>query len=233
MLQVRALHAGYGRGQVLQAVDLVVRSGEIVALLGRNGSGRSTLLKAVMGLVAARGSVRWQGREILGLPPHRIAQLGVGYVPEGREVFATLTVVQNLALGRKRGMNAAAPRWSDDALFELFPALAERRRVPAGVLSGGEQQMLALARTLAGDPRLILVDEPTEGLAPRVVEQVARCLQRLRADGVAVLLAEQKLNLALDVADRCALLGHGAVVFEGTPSQLRSAQVLRREWLEA
>ena len=233
MLEVCALHAGYGRGRVLQAVDLVVPGGEIVALLGRNGSGRSTLLKAVMGLVVARGSVRWQGREILGLPPHRIAQLGVGYVPEGREVFATLTVVQNLALGRKRGLHVGAPRWSDDALFELFPALAERRRVPAGALSGGEQQMLALARTLAGDPRLMLVDEPTEGLAPRVVDQVARCLQCLRADGVAVLLAEQKLAVALDVADRCALLGHGAVVFEGAPAQLRSAQTLRREWLEA
>ena len=232
MLQLDALKAGHGRSQVLQGVDLAVRCGEIVVLLGRNGAGRTTLLKAVMGLLPARGHVCWMGKEILGLPPHRIARLGVGYVPEGREVFAALTVAQNLALGRKRRAQAAALRWSDDALFDLFPALAERRRVAAGALSGGEQQMLALARTLAGEPRLMLVDEPTEGLAPRIVDQVSLALRRLRADGVAVLVAEQKLTLALDIADRCVALGRGAVVFEGTPAQLSAAPAVRREWLE-
>ncbi len=230
MLQVRGLQAFYGPSHVLHGVDFEVRPGEIVALLGRNGSGRSTTAKAVMGLVEARGTVQWQGRDILGLPPHAIARLGVGYVPESRDVFPGLTVHQNLALGRKPGQRR--PRWQADDMYRLFPALLPRRDTPAGVLSGGEQQMLTLARTLMGDPALVLVDEPTEGLAPLLVAQVGRFLRALRSQGVSALLVEQKLSIALDVADRVLVMGRGSIVFQGTPGQLQANGRIRREWLE-
>jgi branched-chain amino acid transport system ATP-binding protein len=238
MLQLRDLHAFYGASHVLHGVSLEVRPGEIVALLGRNGSGRSTTAKAVMGLVAGRGSVRWQGTELLGRAPFEIARLGVGYVPESRDIFPRMTVHQNLLLGCKPGSSVApaagraSATWTFDDLYELFPRLRERQHVTAGLLSGGEQQMLALTRTMMGNPSLVLIDEPTEGLAPQVVAQVAQFLRALRARGVAVLLIEQKLTIALEVSQRCCVMGHGRVVFDGTPEALRADPDVRREWLE-
>jgi len=233
LLEFAAVHAFYGKSHVLRGLDLHVQPGEIVGLLGRNGAGRSTALKAAMGLVEARGAIRFGGEDIVGLPPFKIAQKGLGYVPESRDVFPTLSVEQNLLLGQKRGGPACkAGRWSIDEMYRLFPRLRERARTQAGVLSGGEQQMLALCRTLMGEPQLVLVDEPTEGLAPQVVEQVAQFLVALRERGVAVLLVEQKLAIALEISQRLYVLGHGSAVFEGTPADLRDNNAVRREWLE-
>jgi branched-chain amino acid transport system ATP-binding protein len=229
MLEVRGLHAFYGKSHVLHGVDMDVRDGEIVSLLGRNGVGRSTTVKAIMGQVAARGQVRFQGRELIGLRPCEIARRGLGYVPEDRAVFPDLTVRQNLQLGEKRGK---AGGFTQDEAVALFPKLGERIDTPAGVLSGGEQQMLTLCRTLMGDPTLVMIDEPTEGLAPRVVEQVALFLQAIRGRGIAILLVEQKLEIALDISQRVYVLGHGRVVFEGSPAQLREGAAIRKEWLE-
>jgi branched-chain amino acid transport system ATP-binding protein len=230
MLEVRDLHAWYGKSHILQGVRLDVAAGECVSLIGRNGVGRSTTIKAIMGMVAARGSARFRGEEILGLPTFRIAHKGLGYVPENRDVFPTLTVAQNLALGVKaRGTRG---RWSAADMFDLFPRLAERRDTPAGVLSGGEQQMLTLARTLMGDPDLVMVDEPTEGLAPKLVELVADLFREIKRRGVAILLVEQKLAIALELAERLYVMGHGRIVFEGTPADLRANTLIRREWLE-
>ncbi|MBL8331354.1 MAG: ABC transporter ATP-binding protein [Rubrivivax sp.] len=231
MLQLEAVRAGYGPLAVLHGVDLQVRPGEVLALLGRNGAGRSTTAKAIVGQVPAQGSIRWCGRELLGLAGHRIARLGVGYVPESRDVFPGLTVRQNLMLGEQRGRGQGP--WTVPALMRLFPALEERLDTLAGVLSGGEQQMLALARTLRGDPALLVVDEPCEGLAPALVRNVATVLGQLRQRGAAVLLIEQKLSLALDLADRCAVMGRGRIVFEGLAAELEAAVELQREWLEA
>jgi len=230
MLQLTDLHAHYGKSHVLHGVTLQVAAGEIVALLGRNGSGRSTTVRTVMGLVAGRGSVRWKGRELLGRPPYEIAQSGLGCVPESRDVFPRLTVHENLMLGQRRGLRS--PRWGFDDMYRMFPALLARQHTPAGVLSGGEQQMLALCRTLMGDPDLIMVDEPTEGLAPRIVTQVADCLTLLKERGVGVLLVEQKLAIALQISQRCCVMGHGRIVFEGSPAALKADAATRREWLE-
>ena len=230
MLELHNVHAFYGKSHVLHGVQFEVRSGEIVALLGRNGSGRSTTVKAIMGLVDASGSVRWRGEEILGRKAFRIAHAGIGYVPENRDIFPTLTVHQNLLLGQKKGARKA--RWGFDDMYRLFPRLAERRDTEAGVLSGGEQQMLTLCRTLMGDPELVMIDEPTEGLAPKIVELVAAYLREIRRRGVSVLLVEQKLMIALEVADRCLVMGHGRIVFEGTPAELRANAYIRKEWLE-
>jgi len=230
MLQVTQLQAYYGKSHVLHGVDLSVGKGEIVALLGRNGSGRSTTAKAIMGMVACEGSVRWQGMETLGRKPYEIANLGLGYVPENRDIFPKLTVHQNLLLGQKRGK--AKPRWSFDDMYSLFPRLKEREHTEAGVLSGGEQQMLTLCRTLMGDPDLIIIDEPTEGLAPKIVELVAEFLQTLRARGLSVLLIEQKLTIAMQISDRCLVMGHGSIVFDGSPQALRADTSVRKEWLE-
>lgn len=233
MLSVRGLHAWHGASHVLRGVDLHVAPGEIVALLGRNGSGRSTTAQALMGLVRAEGQVHWQGRELIGRKTHEIARLGLGYVPESRDVFPTLSVHQNLLLGEQRRARASrGTRWPLDDLYRLFPQLAQRRDTPAGVLSGGEQQMLTLCRTLMGNPRLMLIDEPTEGLAPQIVARVADCLQTLRARGIGVLLIEQKLTLALRISDRVLVMGHGRIVFDGTPAQLQADAATRREWLE-
>ncbi len=229
LLQVGDLHAFYGKSHVLHGVNLRVDEGEIVSLLGRNGVGRSTTVKAVMGLVDGTGSVRFKGREVLGLPAFRIAHLGLGYVPENRDIFPNLTVEQNLLLGQKSGR---VSRWSLTDMFRMFPRLEERRHTAAGVLSGGEQQMLTLCRTLMGDPDLIMIDEPTEGLAPKIVDQVADYLQALKARGVSVLLVEQKLAIALDIADRVYVMGRGSIVFEGTPQDLRERPAVRKEWLE-
>ena len=230
LLQLSALNAFYGKSHILHGVDLSVGEGEIVALLGRNGSGRSTTVKTVMGLVQGQGSVKFRGEEILGHHAFDIAHRGVGYVPENRDIFPKLTVHQNLMLGEKRGKSK--PRWSFDDMYDMFPRLKERQHTEAGVLSGGEQQMLTLCRTLMGDPDLMMIDEPTEGLAPKIVELVAEYLQELRRRGVSVLLVEQKLAIALQISDRCLVMGHGAIVFEGTPAELRANAEVRREWLE-
>jgi branched-chain amino acid transport system ATP-binding protein len=230
MLRVQGLHAFYGKSHVLHGVDFQVADGEILALLGRNGSGRSTTAKAIMGLVDAQGSVQWNGQELLGKKPYQIAQLGIGYVPENRDIFPRLTVHQNLMLGEKSG--SKNPRWSFEDMYTLFPRLRERAQVEAGLLSGGEQQMLTLCRTLMGDPDLVIIDEPTEGLAPKIVELVAGFLQALRARGLSVLLIEQKLTIAMQISDSCLVMGHGSVVFQGTPSALQANAGVRKEWLE-
>ena len=230
MLQLDKLHAFYGKSHVLHGVTLDVAPGEIVALLGRNGSGRSTTAKAVMGLVRTQGGVAWKGRSLADLKPYQIAQRGIGYVPENRDIFPKLTVHQNLALGQKS--RARNPRWSFEDMYTLFPRLRERQHTEAGVLSGGEQQMLTLCRTLMGDPELIIIDEPTEGLAPKIVEQVAEYLLALKARGLSVLLIEQKLTIALEISQRCVVMGHGRVVFEGTPAALKADAAVRKEWLE-
>jgi branched-chain amino acid transport system ATP-binding protein len=230
MLEVRDLHAYYGKSHILQGVDLLVNEGEIVSLLGRNGVGRSTTCKAIMGLVEPVGVVRYRGRDLAGLRSNLVARAGIGYVPEDRQVFPTLTVLQNLMLGQKRAGKFG--RWNFEDVFRLFPNLAERRNNPAGVLSGGEQQMLTMCRTLMGDPDLILIDEPTEGLAPRLVEQVGRLLEEIARRGVAILLVEQKLTIALSISRRLYVMGHGRIVFEGTPADITANADVRREWLE-
>ena len=230
MLQVDNLNAFYGKSHVLHGVHFEVQPGEIVALLGRNGSGRSTTAKALMGLVDCQGSILWKGQEIRGRKTHEIARLGIGYVPESRDIFPTLTVQQNLVLGQKNVRQAG--RWSRGEMYALFPQLKARQHTQAGVMSGGEQQMLSLCRTLMGDPDLILIDEPTEGLAPKIVELVANYLKELKRHGVSVLLIEQKLTIALAISDRCLVMGHGRIVFTGTPDELREDRYICREWLE-
>jgi branched-chain amino acid transport system ATP-binding protein len=230
MLEVRDLHAYYGKSHILRGVNLDVREGEIVSLLGRNGVGRSTTCKAIMGLVEPKGSVRCRGRELAGLRTDLIAHAGIGYVPEDRQIFPTLTVRQNLELGLRR--SGVFGRWNFDDVFSLFPNLRERQNNPAGVLSGGEQQMLTMCRTLMGDPDLILIDEPTEGLAPRLVEQVAVLLAEIANRGISILLVEQKLTIALKISRRLYVMGHGQIVFEGTPADLEDNPVVRQEWLE-
>ena len=230
MLNIHNLHAFYGKSHILHGVDLEVKPGEIVSLLGRNGSGRSTTIKAIMGLVDAQGSVKWNEQELLGHKTYDIARLGLGYVPESRDVFPKLTVEQNLLLGQKGGKKPG--RWSLDDMYQMFPRLKERQHTEAGVMSGGEQQMLTLCRTLMGDPDLIMIDEPTEGLAPKIVELVGEYLKELQKRGLAVLLVEQKLTIALDISQRCYVMGHGEVVFHGTPDELRADQYVRKEWLE-
>ena len=230
MLEVRDLHAYYGKSHILQGVTFNVGAGEIVSLLGRNGGGRSTTIKAIMGDVPPHGSVRFRGEELVGLPPHLIARKGLGYVPENRDIFPGLTVRENLLLGKKSTRQTG--RWGYDDVFELFPLLRERADVQGGVLSGGEQQMLTICRTLMGDPELIMIDEPTEGLAPKLVELVGGLLERIAARGVSILLVEQKLTIALRISRRLYVMGHGRIVFEGTPEDLRANAAVRKEWLE-
>ena len=229
ILEVQDLHAYYGKSHVLHGVDMVVRKGEIVSLLGRNGVGRSTTVKTVMGLVEGAGTVKFKGEPILGLEPYQIAHKGLGYVPEARDIFPTLTVEQNLVLGLK---GRAPGRWSFEDMYRMFPRLKERQHTQAGVLSGGEQQMLTLCRTLMGDPDLIIIDEPTEGLAPKIVELVGEYLKKIKDRGVSVLLIEQKLTIAMNISDRALVMGHGHIVFDGTPETLRANEKVRKEWLE-
>ena len=230
MLKVENLHAFYGKSHVLHGVHFEVGEGEIVALLGRNGSGRSTTAKAIMGMVDCTGVVDWNGTRTVGLKPYEIAHLGLGYVPENRDIFPKLTVHQNLMLGQKRARQAG--RWSFEDMYTMFPRLKERQHTEAGVLSGGEQQMLTLCRTLMGDPELIIIDEPTEGLAPKIVELVGQYLRTLKERGVSVLLIEQKLTIAMQISDRALVMGHGSIVFQGTPDGLRADAYIRKEWLE-
>ena len=230
MLEVRNLNAYYGKSHILQGVTMEVAAGEVVSLLGRNGVGRSTTLKAIMGEVAPIGSIRFKDLEIAGLPSYRIARLGLGYVPENRDIFPSLTVRQNLALGQK--LAAREGRWRMSDLLAMFPNLGERADTAAGVLSGGEKQMLTICRTLMGDPDLIMIDEPTEGLAPLIVKQVGALITEIARRGLAILLVEQKLSIALDISNRMYVMGHGRVVFEGPPAELRRNDAVRREWLE-
>jgi branched-chain amino acid transport system ATP-binding protein len=230
MLEVEDLHAYYGKSHVLQGVSFHVGAGEIVSLLGRNGAGRSTAVKTIMGLVPPVGCIRFRGARIDGLAPHAIARRGLGYVPEDREIFPGLTVRENLLLGMKGPRPTG--RWSLDEVLALFPMLRERIDTPGGVLSGGEQQMLTICRTLMGDPALIMVDEPTEGLAPRVVDQVRLLLEAIAARGVAILLIEQKLTIALAISHRLYVMGQGRIVFEGGAADLRDNHAVRKEWLE-
>jgi len=229
MLRIENLQAFYGKSQVLHGVDLTIAGGEIVSLLGRNGVGRSTTAKAIMGLVDCTGTVEFEGHDLTKRKTFEIAHLGVGYVPENRDIFPSLTVDENLRLGNK---GRRPGYWTSDRIYQLFPALGERARTEAGVLSGGEQQMLTLARTMMGDPKLVIIDEPTEGLAPKIVRLVAQFLQQLKEHGVSVLLIEQKLTIALEISHRVYVMGHGHMVFEGTPDDLRANKLIRQEWLE-
>ena len=230
MLKVSNLHAFYGKSHILQGVDFNVNEGEIVSLLGRNGVGRSTTIKTIMGEVTPQGSIEFKGQQIAGKKSFEIAHLGLGYVPESRDIFPSLTVRQNLVLGMKS--NKPQGRWTIDEMFSMFPNLAERAEVHGGALSGGEQQMLCMCRTLMGDPDMIMIDEPTEGLAPKIVEQLATLLQEIANRGVSILLVEQKLSIALKISHRLYVMGHGKIVYEGTPDSLLQADDVRAEWLE-
>ena len=230
MLKIENLHAFYGKSHVLHGVSFDINSGEIVSLLGRNGSGRSTTAKTIMGLVECQGSIEWNGQAIVDKKAYQIAHLGIGYVPENRDIFPKLTVHQNLMLGQKG--KGEGSRWDFEDMYNMFPRLKERQHTEAGVLSGGEQQMLTLCRTLMGDPDLIIIDEPTEGLAPKIVALVGQYLETLKQKGISVLLIEQKLTIAMDISDRVLVMGHGSIVFSGTPNQLREDAYIRREWLE-
>ena len=230
MLDVRDLHAYYGKSHILQGVSLCVGAGEIVSILGRNGVGRSTTLKAIMGDVPPRGAIVFKDEAIAGLKSYEIAHRGIGYVPEDRAIFPTLTVEQNLILGIKAGKKTT--RWCMEDTYRLFPRLEERAKTPAGALSGGEQQMLTVCRTLMGDPDLIMVDEPTEGLAPQNVERVAELLRNIAERRISILLVEQKLTIAMRISHRVYVMGHGRMVFEGTPAELAVNAEVRRSWLE-
>jgi branched-chain amino acid transport system ATP-binding protein len=230
LLEVVDLHAYYGKSHILHGVNFRVEQGEIVSLLGRNGVGRSTTIKAIMGAVPPMGSIRFKGEEIAGLKPHETARRGLGYVPETRDIFPALTVRQNLLLGEKPGK--VGGRWAMQDMFRMFPQLAARAETPGGVLSGGEQQMLTICRTLMGDPELVMIDEPTEGLSPKMVERVGALLAEIAERGVAILLVEQKLTIALKISARLYVMGHGKIVFEGTPAELEASEGVRKEWLE-
>ena len=230
MLEIKDLHAFYGKSHILHGVTLQVGKGEIVSLLGRNGVGRSTTLKAVMGQVHARGSILFNGQDLLALKPHEIPHRGVGYVPEHRDVFPTLTVRQNLLLGERR--SGGKSRWSMEDTFNIFPRMRERADTAAGVMSGGEQQMLTLCRTLMGGPEFVMIDEPTEGLAPKIVQQVGNLLDEIAKRGIAILLVEQKLDIAMRISQRLYVMGHGKIVYEGTPDGLKQNEKVRKEWLE-
>lgn len=230
MLEINDLHAYYDKSHILQGISLFVGEGEIVSLLGRNGVGRSTAIKTIMGEVEHTGSIKFKGEEISQLPTHEIARRGLGYVPENRDIFPTMTTLNNLLLGEKK--KAQTSRWSLDDMYKMFPNLGERSHVNAGLLSGGEQQMLTICRTLMGDPDLVMIDEPTEGLAPKMVEQVAGLLKEIVGRGLSILLVEQKLAIAMEISNRVLVMGHGQLVFEGTPDELRANDKIRQEWLE-
>lgn len=230
ILTVKDLNAFYGKSHVLRGVNMEIMPGEVIALLGRNGVGRSTTAKAIMGEVAPKGEITFKGQPIAGLESHQIAHLGLGYVPESRDIFPTMTVRQNLILGIKNMKKQG--RWSIDQMLEMFPNLKARADNMAGVLSGGEKQMLTMCRTLMGDPDLIIIDEPTEGLAPKIVHQVGDMIAEIAKAGVAILLVEQKLSIALRIASRVYVMGHGEIVYSGTPKEFLEREDIRKEWLE-
>ncbi|WP_370286786.1 ABC transporter ATP-binding protein [Pseudooceanicola nanhaiensis] len=230
MLKVSDLHAYYGKSHVLHGVNMEIMPGEVIALLGRNGVGRSTTAKAIMGEVTPVGSVKFKGQEIGGMPNHKIARLGLGYVPESRDIFPTMTVRQNLMLGVKDLRNPG--KYDVDQMLDMFPNLRSRADNMAGVLSGGEKQMLTMCRTLMGDPELIIIDEPTEGLAPKIVQQVGDMIAEIAKSGVSILLVEQKLSIALRIANRVYVMGHGEIVYGGTPADFKTRDDVRKEWLE-
>ena len=231
MLEVRGLRAGYGPAEVLFGVDLHLARGEVAALMGRNGAGKSTTLKAIMGLLPPRGgAVRFAGQDIAGMAPFRIARMGLGYVPEDRRIFTDLTVSENLEVGRRAAPAGRTP-WAPERLFAIFPNLAEMRNRRAGAMSGGEQQMLTIARTLMGNPEAVLLDEPSEGLAPVIVEQMADAVARMKAEGIAVLVSEQNLDFAAAVADRALILEKGAVRWQGDIATLEADEDVRRAYL--
>lgn len=231
MLVVDGLDAFYGRAQILRGVSLSVGAGEVVVLAGRNGAGKSTTLKTVMGLVSpAAGHVRFDGREIGGLPPHRIARAGIGYVPEDRRIFTELTVAENLEVGRQRAPGHGGG-WTEARLFAVFPNLGLMRDRPGGRMSGGEQQMLTIARTLMGNPAIVLLDEPSEGLAPKIVEDMARAILRLKQEGLSILLSEQNLHFARLIADRAYVIESGMIRYSGTMAALEADSAIQTEYL--
>ena len=230
MLQIKNLNAYYGKSHILRGVDLDIEKGEIVALLGRNGVGRSTLVKSIMGLVPPIGSIKFKNEEISGLEAHNIALRGIGYVPENRDIFPTLTVKENLLLGVKDIKSKG--QWDLEELFKLFPNLKERQDVLGGAISGGEQQMLTMCRCLMGDPEFMMIDEPTEGLSPQMIEKVSELLKEISSKGISILLVEQKLTIALKLSNKVYLMGHGEIVFKGSPKDLEKNQKIRKEWLE-
>ena len=232
MLEVTDLNAYYGKSHILRGVNLKIESGEIVSLLGRNGVGRSTTCKAIMGEVEPIGSVKFNGTELAGKKAFEIANAGLGYVPENRDIFPGLTTRQNLELGTKSGQDMSKSRWSIDDMFNLFENLKNRADVEASFLSGGEQQMLTMCRTLMGDPEVIMIDEPTEGLSPQMTTRVADLLNEISSRGVSILLVEQKLSIAMKISHRVYVMGHGQIVFEGTPKELEKRDDIRKEWLE-
>lgn len=232
LLEIEGLHAHYDKSHILHGVSLKIAAGEIVSLLGRNGSGRSTTLKTIMGLVAPTGGrVLLGGRNLAGERAFRIARAGIAYVPEEREIFHNVTVDENMRIGMQ-APRAGVPTWTVAEMYQFFPQLKDRRTTAAGMLSGGEQQMLTMCRSLLGNPRVILIDEPTEGLAPKIVEVVTDMIRGICARGVSVLLVEQKLTIAMRVSKRVYVMGHGQIVFEGSPDELRASPDIRREWLE-
>ncbi len=230
MLKVKNLHSYYGKSHILQGINLSVDEGEIISLLGRNGVGRSTFIKSIMGMVKSEGSVLFNNKEILGRPIHEIANLGIAYVSENRDIFPDLTVQENLELGKKE--NKYGIKWNIEELFDLFPNLKTRIKVPGGVLSGGEQQMLTICRSLMGCPKLIMIDEPTEGLSPQMVDNVEMLLRKISDKGVSILLVEQKLTIAFNLSNRLYVMGHGKVVYEGEPKEVQNNRELIKEWLE-
>jgi branched-chain amino acid transport system ATP-binding protein len=236
LFKATQIEAGYGLSRVLHGVDIEVGEGETVGLIGRNGVGRSTLLKAIMGLIASRGEIEMAGRSLRGARTHELSRAGIAYVPEDRRIFPDLTVRENLSVGRparaSAGSNARGPRWTEEEFFELFPNLKRRANVPGGVLSGGEQQMLTICRALMSEPRLLLVDEPTEGLSLAMIEQVAALLAEVSKRGVAILLVEQKLTIALRLSHRLTVMGHGRIVFNGNVETFQNTPSIRTDWLE-
>ena len=232
MLEVKGLNAFYGKSHILRGVDFHISKGEIVALLGRNGVGRSTTCKAIMGEVPPVGSIKFKEEEIAGRKAFEIAKLGLGYVPENRDIFPGLTTKQNLQLGIKPGQDVANSRWNLEDMYDLFENLRNRADVEASFLSGGEQQMLTMCRTLMGDPEVIMIDEPTEGLSPQMTKRVADLLNEISNRGVSILLVEQKLSIAMRISHRVYVMGHGQIVFEGTPAELDKREDIRKEWLE-
>jgi branched-chain amino acid transport system ATP-binding protein len=231
LLQVRDLHVHYGKSHILHGVTFQVGKGEVLSLLGRNGSGRSTTLKAIMGLVSpTSGEVRLNGVDLACARPYRVCRAGVSFVPEEREIFANLTVDENLRMGEQPPRNDT-PSWTTDQMFNYFPLLKQRRKTKAGNLSGGEQQMLTICRSLLGNPQVLLIDEPTEGLAPKIVAVVKDAIRDIHRRGVSVVLVEQKLTIALKVSTQVCVMGHGRIVFQGTPDELTNNPQLLKEWL--